>query len=304
MGLRGPTDELTPILEIALRLNRCLANSYLRRPGAALRDCLILRSKAAASKTFALTLPQRQKIAARKLQAAYELQLWNTAQDALSQCKALNVDEKQWSKYQSALTSRLTEAKGIYDWVGYVLRAFGPSMGADPMHHLAEYCGPIEVRDMGSYGRGLIVTRDVKAGDIVLVERHIHRSMYSHGAQVHLFEATKGQQDMRAGTSSPGSTVVSFIADPSRVQALSALAPHPTRLTPFLSEVERLDVIKGPLPSFNTDHVVRQEKANAFGDVVEGSKTFGGSSLMNHSCLSNAGSIEFKDVSRRWRLKV
>ena len=223
MGLRGPAEELSPTLEIALRLNQILANLYLHRPGPALRDCLVLSFKASGSKAFALTTTQRHKVELRKLQAAYELRLWTTAQDALSRCKSLDIPKDKWSTFQSELQDRLAEAKGKIDWVSIFGKILGTPENASKYITLSDYRGPIEVRTTQGRGRGLFLTRDVKAGELIVLEKYLHNSKMPVGAFVTVFEAEISEQNPRMSTGTAGHALSAFIADPSKLLVSNAL---------------------------------------------------------------------------------
>lgn len=76
------------------------------------------------------------------------------------------------SRFQAAYTSaqsRLREQKtGEYNFA--LLQAKAKNTQPPQLEH-ATYIGPVEVRLAGSKGRGLFVTKSVKAGDLLLCEK-------------------------------------------------------------------------------------------------------------------------------------
>jgi len=294
MALRGPVEELTPSLEIPLRLNRALANLYLHMPGPALCDCLTLTSKASDSEEFTLSSAQLHKIAIRKLQAAFELKLWTTSQEALSQCKSLGIAEEKWTTYESKLRIRLAETKGNYDWdlltrdvASSSKNVFDTNKRGPPVS-LSDYHGPVEVRNVKGRGRGMFVTREVRAGEVLLVEQSFLHSISPPGVNLGLFDIAKTDPQIRVSTGTAGHALTAFIADHSKLLASNSLHPRPQRESPFVSEMERLKAILNPLGAINTDDLVRKEITNSFGSIESGSSTYAASSFINHSCLPNA----------------
>ena len=289
MGLNAPAGELTPPIEIAIRLNLALTWLALKAPGQALAQCLRVEAH-----MDALLDAQRQKLYHRKLQAAYQLQLWSTAETALVQCKAVKVEKARWSTYERALQMRWEESRGDFDWTK-LLR----SVGSTEEYQLdcSNYYGPLEIRKVPLCGRGMFVSRDVKAGELLLVERQIFTSHHHAHALVAIEDVRNPQGAMRMSTNSAGWGVQAMIADPSLLLATDALIPGETRMSPMVSEAERLAALQAPLGPINVDDLHRKQVANSFGGADAGGTLFATSSLLNHSCLPTAMNMSVGNVS-------
>ena len=72
---------------------------------------------------------------------------------------------------------RIAETKGEYDWV-----RIRKGLKTRPNSYLdvADYTGPVEVK-VGRFGKGLYTTKDVKAGDLLLVSKALQFVYLSDG---------------------------------------------------------------------------------------------------------------------------
>jgi len=280
MGLNAPPAELTQPIEIAIRLNLALTWLALKAPGPALSECLQVEAH-----EDALLDAQRQKLYHRKLQAAYQLQLWSTAEIALVQCKTVGVEMAKWSTYQRDLQIRWKEVRGDFEWTKTML---GIGLKKEVQLYCSNYYGPLEIRKVPQCGRGMFVSRDVKAGELLLVERQIFTSHLHPYALVTIQDAQNPQGGMRISLNSAGWGLQAMIADHSRLLATDALLPGETRMSPMMSEAERLAALQAPLGPINVDDLHRKQVANSFGGADVGGTLFATSSMLNHSCLPTA----------------
>lgn len=103
--------------------------------------------------------------------ALYGLQKFEEAQNWLTSAAAIDPPSKRTAVDDLArVENRLKEEAGNYDFASMLAQAEESDW---PEFDRATYVGPIEIRQCEdeSIGRGLFLTKDVKAGDLLLCER-------------------------------------------------------------------------------------------------------------------------------------
>jgi hypothetical protein len=286
LGVACCAKETCKETELALRLNRALANLGLQRPGPALNDLLWIEETFVGPHAIVITEAQRHKLVFRKLQAAYELRLWQTAHEALDQCKKAKLEVAKWTSYESRLKIRGKEEKGDWDWLsclGLMLR--------NNLDH-SDYIGPIDVRTVEGRGRGMFLTKDVTAGQVLFVERSLCTTTSDNALIGQAVDVETGPRTIRKFNNEVGAVVHAVMADHSRLPIIYALYPHPSRESPIMCEQERIDCIRSPLGVINIEQVFKKHLRNAFGSNeanASSSSLHGLASLLNHSCLPNTG---------------
>lgn len=108
----------------------------------------------------------------RKGKSEEGLRLWSKALESYT--AVLKMDgSAQAQSAVARMKKRVGEAtRGDYDWLDIYRRGLDTSPDAPPLD-VADYVGPFEVVEMQDRGggRGAHATRDVKAGELILVER-------------------------------------------------------------------------------------------------------------------------------------
>lgn len=297
MGLRGPEDQVTAELKLALKLNRALASIGLGRHGPALVNCLEVQEEYVDDKAQYMTPAQVKKVVFRKLQAAYTLRLVTTAEEALEECRSAGLEKAKWKDYPAWLKERRKEEMGDYDLLSFLEKAQLKSAS-----YFSDSTALVGVRALqgDSKGKGTFATEDIKAGNVLMVERRsfiCHRTKHALISQSDITNPTVGES--RASANEAGYMVESIIGDQSLIMVSDSLFPNAERESPFASEEERLRAIRGPMPAINVDDLIRRIMTNAFGDAEGKCDLFGASSLINHSCLPNVMALQVGQVSQK-----
>jgi hypothetical protein len=220
----------------------------------------------------------------------------------LIDCKQSGLEKSKWIEYDKGLAVRMKERLGKYVWPSPGQDgSTGSNIGTAPIR--ANYIGPIEVKEAFGRGRGLVPTRDVRAGELLLVEKAIYAAgtVYSDGLGITLSDVDRhGETSRHTDVDTAAAGVQAIIADPSCLLAFNALDPLPSRSSPFATEGERIGAIRSPIGPVNVDEHLRKCTINGFGQIQEGSRNFrlyGMASMLNHSCLANCAYKENGDVS-------
>lgn len=241
-----------------------------------------------------MTKAQLHKLVHRKLLAAYNLRLATTAEEALEECKVAQLDRSKWKDYSDWLRDRRKEEGGVYNFRELLRKA--------QRHEGMEICdskAAVGVRALegDAKGKGTFTTRDTRAGEILLMERETSTCEPSPNCFAIARDIADKQGEDRGWKDESGCMLRDIWADHSSALVTDALFPNARRESPFASEEERLSAIRAPVPPINTDDSFRKYMLNAFGELQGKASLFGASSLINHSCLPNAGAIQLGRVS-------
>ncbi|KAJ4141746.1 hypothetical protein NW768_000963 [Fusarium equiseti] len=145
--------------QLALR-NRSLANLKLDRPAEALLDATQAHDPEAPT----------EKAMFRYATALYKLNRFEDCEAMLIDLLDKFPDSKTAETTLLSVKTRLTEQRtGKYNFKK-MYEAAKATKGA-PLIDCATYSKPVEVRDSPGRGRGLFITKAVKAGDLLLVEK-------------------------------------------------------------------------------------------------------------------------------------
>jgi hypothetical protein len=177
----GGDNKGQTMLAAVLLLNRAGAWLKAGRYRRALEDAgaaLDTGRTGAAATTFSPR--QKQKAGFRRASAFYGLSAYQRALDVLDSLRAASStvveddgDEEIVALAERARARLREERTGTYDWrdvYGQCRRRGGHLVDVD----VAEYVGPVEARRVGlSRGRGLVATRDVDPGELLLVSKPV-----------------------------------------------------------------------------------------------------------------------------------
>ncbi|EIW72513.1 hypothetical protein TREMEDRAFT_58685 [Tremella mesenterica DSM 1558] len=157
-ALLYPSSEMDQSLSFALRLNRALTNIRMGRYATAHLDCLD-----AEKLKYQPTPTQVEKVLWRKAQSAYGLRMWSLAGD-LAQ-SAFDVGLQEATTMIQEVKTRREEESGKYDW-----EAHRQTLAKKGTPVMSDYVGPIQVVHIPGRGRGVVLTADVQAGQLLLVD--------------------------------------------------------------------------------------------------------------------------------------
>lgn len=110
--------------------------------------------------------PNHQKAHSRAGRALYELGRFEGCNAHLKKLRPSSINKRDRS-YMGRLKEREREALGSYD---FDTMRKEPTYDSPFLDH-ANFQGPVEARRSGERGRGLFLTRDVKAGHLLLCEK-------------------------------------------------------------------------------------------------------------------------------------
>ena len=110
--------------------------------------------------------PNNQKAHSRAARALYELGRFDECAAHLKKLQPGSINKRDQS-YIARVKTRQREAQGIYDFDSVRKE---PTYDSPLLDH-ANFQGPIEARSSGERGRGLFLTRDIKAGELLLCEK-------------------------------------------------------------------------------------------------------------------------------------
>jgi hypothetical protein len=152
-----------------LKRNRALAYLKTKQFDAALSD----------TGYPTLDLQSPEKALFRATEALYYLRSFDECLTISKLVASAYPDNQQASDVLQRTEKRVEEQKtGVYDWAK--LQKLVPKL--QPPHlDLATYIGPVEVKQTQSKGRGLFVTADVKAGDLLICEKAFSHAFVAEG---------------------------------------------------------------------------------------------------------------------------
>jgi phosphotransferase system IIB component len=177
--LQHPFTTVGKSVQHLLLLNRAATRLRLERYHHSLADSetalqhiseLLVLSKGDEMKKAPL-LKLQEKGMLRKALSLYGLEKWKLARAAFSTCMDNHPDSDEGRTGLLRASSRIAEHdKGDYD----LLNLFKQSQ-VKPNSRLdvAGFAGPVRVSSFPDMGRGLVTTRDVKAGELLLVNKAI-----------------------------------------------------------------------------------------------------------------------------------
>lgn len=148
------------LLRQALLSNRAATLLKAQRPGGALKDALSALALEPLEKGL------KKKLLHRAAMARYQLSQWEEASAHISQLQEIDAEESVALDLSKSCQQRLKEAEsGVYDWP--VL--FASSLPSD--FDVAEYMGPVKKAAIPGKNNGLVATRDIARGELLLVCR-------------------------------------------------------------------------------------------------------------------------------------
>jgi hypothetical protein len=181
------------------------------------------------------------RIKLTQLYVSFQLRLYALCRCYLKSCEQARIPEEVLAYYRTALDVREEESKGIYKPISSENH---PNQGIR-----ATFVGPIKVVIDPVKGRKVVVSRDVQAGELLLVEPPMIDLTYNGAPDVSLVSiSASGDMASKPSPHQASWAVHRIMDDPSIGQCVHSLAPDP-RLdssNPGLSDQERLRIFHKP----------------------------------------------------------
>ncbi|KDQ17930.1 hypothetical protein BOTBODRAFT_143664, partial [Botryobasidium botryosum FD-172 SS1] len=164
-------------------MKRAVAYGRLKYHTAALTDVTLVLS------TPHVPRKMRRMVVLLAAQCEYHLGRYEAAISTFELSRSYDPDDTEatTADWLKRCRQRIKESRGVYDWVAMFDDALKDSGGLD----VAEYVGPMKVVSMPHCGggRGVVTTRAVKAGELILVAKPVVSSFpaevrsqhYAHG---------------------------------------------------------------------------------------------------------------------------
>ena len=264
--------------------------------------------------------------------AAYELRCYHKAGELLDALrtvvKTANISppketSDQIRRARKAVDTRLHELQhGDYDWLSLFRKSITQGSEQRYLLEAADFIGPVKLDWAPGKGRGLFLTRDVRAGELLIVEKAIcvgvegesaidHRESYDFS-----FPRTVVPGVSTAGGMAVAQLLSGVLDNPDlyhhhlaqlsggpKSDSLPSLKLPPSEnvwLESELPAVDRLDLkqIKTviELNAYNLPLVAKGFSTSPSLDHEETGGLFYACSFMNHSCIPNAYRIAFGDI--------
>ncbi|KAF8747023.1 SET domain, partial [Rhizoctonia solani] len=278
-----------------LRLNRSACYLSINKPSMALKDAQI------ASEDKSMKDALRSKAQYRMALAYYALDRFSEALSILERENGYRFSPADFSELEKKIHERLVEqAQGSYKWLALSKMAKQIN-GHRQVTDVADYVGPVEVAltESKGGGRGLVTTREVLAGELLMVSKPFAFGASSEYPELfRVLQARTGSIIERASHELVGRAMQRLVGDYTAASALflDLHSNSPQTSTPQIAR---------SVPTF----LQNGGRSNEFNDSIKMTH-FGNNeaiyllpSLVNHSCHGTAvrtsiGSILVMRASR------
>ena len=283
-------------LSSVLRANKAVTELKLHRPGAALQNCEAALVDPSLDDPSSAGL--KQKVLFRAATAEYQLQHFESASSHLSQILDLYPDDLDAMDLYRRTQVRLVEAsRGEYDWP-YLFEASRTAQVLDVADYTGSMIAPAEIP---GHGRGLVATRDIIPGELLLVARPFamgrgEPSRKSFVVGMNLFTET---MDPYAHYDLIALLLERIVDEPALYDRLCSLypgtsfpsPPPPPRSSPPSLDTSRLESI-ATFNSFHTESLSQKTATLSPADeraanIHAPSSLYDVPSLLNHACVGN-----------------
>ncbi|ODN80335.1 hypothetical protein L202_02595 [Cryptococcus amylolentus CBS 6039] len=273
LGLSDPDVKNTPFKTFALLLERAEVYDTLHLHGYAYRDAHRAR-ESIENNDIPLTPGQNDRLCLRLAKAALGLRLYKTALQAFEQASPRSFLSLELKKVREKVEMRMNEKQsGAYDW----LAIFRESLEAGSLVELdiPDYTSPAcKVDQIPGSGRGVLATRDIIPGELIMVSKAIAPSrtqLDAPNVYINCYDAESKSHVYHTTYMWVYRLLHRIYDDPSLVTVLegfssSGKVPSPEQLPQFEDEDARLKLIFATVPSDLSLNTFRQiSKTNAFG---------------------------------------
>ncbi|ODN85266.1 hypothetical protein L198_07590 [Cryptococcus wingfieldii CBS 7118] len=323
LALSDPAVERDPIKTFDLLLNRTEAYRAVHLYGHAYRDAHRAREVV---NFISLSTDQCGRLQLRLAKAALGLRLYETALRACEEASPGSSHSNDIEEVKKRIQMRVAEQQsGAYDW----LAIFRDSL-ASPMAELdiPDYISPAcSVTQIPGCGRGVIATRDIIPGELIMVSKAIapsHTKLDAPNVYVNVFDAESQSHVPHATYMWVYRMMHKVYDDPSLLVALGGFSSEnnrsPEDLPQLLDEEARLKLLFAPVASSLSLNAFRQvlktncyagrsvsSKGAGFEEVMDERLSLakdkspviylhGMPSMMNHSCWPNMTECWYGDM--------
>lgn len=160
-----------PQVLLLLHLNRSAANLHLKQYRSAHRDAVKVLSLLEADEELRSS-SVKEKALLRRARAEEGMRIDLQALASYQATLDHSSSNKEAQEGKARVERKLREsATGDYDWLGMYEKALHPE--EYPEQDVGDYVGPMVIKTTSQRGggRGVFATRDIKAGEIILVEK-------------------------------------------------------------------------------------------------------------------------------------
>lgn len=158
-----------------LHLNKTAVDMALERYHDVTKGCntaLILLGKSIEGENTAILSGWEETALIRKAFALYRMERWQAAQKVYSLCLKMHPRSDQSKRGIEKCLKRQSEARdGTYDWKS--LHESVTSKTSITLVDAADYLGPVYLGRTPEMGRGLLASRDITAGELILANKSI-----------------------------------------------------------------------------------------------------------------------------------
>ena len=247
---------------------------------------------------------QKAKLAWRKAAAAYDMRLWERASELARAAADLGI--RQATDLVASIVKRQQEEVGQFDWDA-IFESYATGKKLD----VANYVGPVQILPSPGKGRGVFLTRDVRAGELLLVEKAlVHASKKDLGGFGY-FQINLSKVRMNTGNHVIAvQKAIHQLMDNTGLQTVWDQLCTPTDTPqglPIVSEAARLEALHS-VCNIDLMHVedifaANVSKFSSLSVACQPQNTdqpvalWAFSSMVNHSCLPNTSMLVWDDVS-------
>ncbi|TYJ51816.1 hypothetical protein B9479_007592 [Cryptococcus floricola] len=273
LGLSDPDVKNTPLKTFTLLLERAEVYDTLHLHGYAYRDAHRAR-ESIENNDIPLTPGQNDRLCLRLAKAALGLRLYKTALQAFEQASPRSFLSLELKKVREKVVVRMDEKQsGAYDW----LAIFRESLEAGSLAELdvPDYTSPAcNVDQIPGSGRGILATRDIIPGELIMVSKAIAPSrtqLDAPNAYINCYDAESKSHVPHMTYMWVYRLLHKIYDDPSVVAVLegfssSGKVPSPEQLPQFGDEDARLKLLFATVPSDLSLDTFRQiSKTNCYG---------------------------------------
>lgn len=144
-------------------------------------------------KSLGAMLRKAMLIAALSL---YKLRAWKAAEVAFERGLQRYTDSDPFRYGLNQTRDRIKETEtGVYDWLAIAQAAYK----GDLTHQIGDYVGSIEERDFSGMGKGMVASKDLKAGELLVVTNALHISNAKEAEDKIAAGSERGYHMMRYG---------------------------------------------------------------------------------------------------------
>ena len=263
--------------------------------------------------------------------AAYELRCYRKAGELLDRLKTVaktantsfpKETSDRFRAAKKAVDTRIRELQhGDYDWLSLFRKSTTQGPEQRYLLEAADFIGPVKLDWAPGKGRGLFSTRDLRAGELLIVEKAISVGFEGENATDHRqsYDFSFHRIAVPGISTATGKTVAQLISgvvdNPNLYHQLAQLSGGPRsdslpslKLPPsenvwLESEIPALDRLDSEqiktmiqLNAYSLPLVAKDLASSPSLDYEEAGGLFYACSFMNHSCIPNTDRIAFGDV--------